>query len=139
MVKSNKKRDTGCPIAFALDIFGDRWSLIVIRDMLMKGYRTYGEFINSDEKIATNILADRLNELESAGIILKTRDPENGRRVLYHLTKKGANLTPILLEMIRWSEAYDSNTIATKEIVNRIVKDRDAFAKQLSERALNLK
>lgn len=136
MPSPSKLRDTGCPIAFALDTFGDRWSLIIIRDMLMKGYQTYGEFQSSDEQIATNILADRLQELEVLGIVSKARDPENRRRVLYRLTEKGAELAPVLLEMIRWSGKYDPNTFTKKAVLNRIKKDREGFANELRCRAL---
>jgi len=137
MPRENKLRDTGCPIAFALDTFGDRWSLIIIRDMLMRGYQTYGEFLGCKEKIATNILADRLQELETLGIISKQRDPDNGRRVLYRLTEKGADLTPIMLEIIQWSSKYDGNTKVKDQIVERIKKDRDGFANELRTRALD--
>lgn len=137
MPRPGKFRDTGCPFAFALDTFGDRWSLIVIRDMLMKGYRTYGEFLGSDEKIATNVLADRLQDLESAGIVTKQRDPENRRRVLYSLTEKGADLAPVMLEIARWSARYDPNTNARESVIRRIEKDRDGFAADLKARALD--
>lgn len=133
----DKLRDTGCPIAFALDTFGDRWTLIVIRDMLMKGYQTFGEFLGSKEKIATNVLTDRLRQLEEADIVSKTRDPDNRRKYRYRLTEKGADLTPIILEMIRWSAKYDNNTIVTDEVLARIENDRDDFAKQLRNRAIS--
>lgn len=137
MPSPNKLRDTGCPVAYALDTFGDRWSLIIIRDMLMKGHQTYGQFLESDEKIATNILADRLQELEYLGIITKMRDPENGRRVLYRLTEKGAELAPVLLEIVRWSARYDPNTFVKDVVVDKIKKDRDGFARELQKRAVN--
>lgn len=137
MPSPTKLRDTGCPIAYALDTFGDRWSLVIIRDMLMKGHQTYGQFLESDEKIATNILADRLQELEYLGIITKMRDPENGRRVLYRLTKKGAELAPVLLEIVRWSARYDPHTFVKDTMVDKIRADRDGFARELQKRALD--
>lgn len=133
----NKLRDTGCPIAFALDSFGDRWSLIIVRDMLIKGYRTYGEFLGSNEKISTNILADRLSELEDTGIITKMRNPENRRKIIYRLTEKGADITPIILEMVRWSSQYDPHSFAKEQIINRIKNDHDAFTAELRKRALD--
>jgi len=136
MPSPHKRRDTGCPIAFALDTFGDRWSLVVIRDMLLRGYRTFSEFLECDEAIATNVLADRLRDLEEAGIVNKARDPENRRRILYRLTEKGADLAPVMLEMIRWSGKYDRKTKAKKAILKRIKDDRDGFAQQLRARAL---
>jgi len=137
MPKPNKRRDTGCPIAFALDTFGDRWTLIIIRDMLMKGYRTYSEFLESDEGIATNVLADRLQELEEHGIITKVRDPDNRRYVLYRLTEKGTELAPVMLEIVRWSARYDPNSFVKKKVLSRIEKDRDGFAEELRVRALS--
>jgi len=96
---TNKKRDTGCPIAYALDVFGDRWSLIIIRDLLFNGLRTYGEFLESGEGIATNILANRLKGFEESGIVAKKRDPDNKRKLIYNITEKGAELVPILIEI----------------------------------------
>lgn len=131
MPKMTKLRDTGCPIAFALDTFGDRWSLIIIRDMALRGYQTYSQFLESKERIATNVLADRLLELEALGVVRKSRDPQDGRRHLYQLTQKGIDLIPVLLEMIRWSAHYDDNTIVRPEILARIEKDRDGFVADL--------
>lgn len=135
MPGNDKKRNTGCPIAFALDTFGDRWSLIIIRDILLKGVRTYSELLKADEGIATNILANRLKEFELSGIITKTRDPENKKQYIYKITRKGAELTPILLEMIRWSAKYDPNTIAKKEVLKRIKHDREGFIKDIQLKA----
>ncbi len=111
MPNFGKKRDTGCPIAYGLDTFGDRWSLIVLRDIMMLGKQTYGEFLASDEGIATNVLADRLKQLEAEGIIEKTRDPDNRRRFLYTPTDKGLDLAPVILEMVRWAGDHDPNTL----------------------------
>lgn len=96
-----------CPITFALDIFGDKWSLLIVRDMLFKQKQYYGEFLNSAEKISTNILANRLSKLEAEQIISKSRDPHNGAKYLYQLTEKGKALVPLMLEMIVWSSTYD--------------------------------
>lgn len=136
MPGNDKKRNTGCPVAFALDTFGDRWSLIIIRDILLKGVRTYSELLKADEGIATNILANRLKEFELSGIITKTRDPENKKQYIYKITWKGAELTPILLEMIRWSAKYDPNTIAKKEVLKRIKHDREGLIKDIQQKAI---
>ena len=132
MAKLNKKRDTGCPVAFALDSIGDRWSLLIIRDMVAKGYRTYGEFLDSEEAIATNVLADRLRELEADGVIASSRDPDNHRKINYTLTNKGCDLVPVIMEMVRWSAKYDPNTTAKKKILKRIETDRDEFFQELT-------
>jgi len=134
MPAPGKLRNTGCPIAFALDAFGDRWTLLIMRDLMMLGRRTYGEFLGADEKIATNILADRLKFLENAGIIVKARDPENRRRNIYSPTKKGWALVPVILELARWSGKYDPKTSISKEILKRIENDRDGFIADIRSR-----
>jgi len=95
-----------CPISTALDIFGDKWSLLIIRDMVFKGKTTYGDFLKGEEKIATNILADRLTMLEYAGIISRREHPDSKAKVLYKLTGKGIELVPVLVEIIAWSEKH---------------------------------
>ncbi len=131
MVSPAKKRQTGCPIAFGLDTFGDRWSLLIIRDLMLKHKKTYREFLDADEAIATNILADRLKHLETEGIIKKSRDPENRRSFLYSLTEKGCDLAPIILEIIQWSGKYDLRTFARRDVLKRIEKDRDAVIAEI--------
>jgi DNA-binding HxlR family transcriptional regulator len=100
-MKIKLKRRSDCPISYALDIFGDKWSLLVIRDLMFKGKRTYGEFLSSEEKIATNILADRLSLLECAGVITRESDPVRKSRILYTLTDKGIDLLPVQIKKDR--------------------------------------
>jgi len=118
---------SSCPINTCLEIFGDRWSLLVIRDLMLSGFRSYKELLSSEEGIATNILADRLSKLEDAGIIASRRDPEDGRKLLYRLTTKGIDLAPILREMARWSTTHEGAhpSPATVELVkaNRFVQE----------------
>jgi DNA-binding HxlR family transcriptional regulator len=107
-MNNRAQRKSGkCPITFALDIFGDKWSLIILRDILFKKKKYYGEFLNSAEKISTNILANRLGKLESEGLISKARDGQNLSKFIYRLTQKGKDLLPLMLEMIEWSAKYD--------------------------------
>ncbi len=134
MATADKKRNTGCPIAFALDTFGDRWSLMIIRDIALRGSRTYGEFRDTPEKIATNVLADRLRELEADGIIQKSRDPENQRKNIYSLTEKGCDLIPVVLEMVRWSAKYDRTTKVKASFLDKIESDREGFAMEIRSR-----
>ncbi|MEN8196588.1 MAG: helix-turn-helix domain-containing protein [Pseudomonadota bacterium] len=136
MANPAKKRDTGCPFAFGLDTFGDRWTLLVIRDLMFRSSKTYGEFLATDEKIATNVLADRLKSLEAEGIIRKARDPENQRSYIYSLTEKGCDLAPLMLEMVRWSAKYDPRTKARKNILEKIETDREGFVAEICERLL---
>ena len=131
MKPENKKRASGCPITFGLDTFGDRWSLLIIREIMLCGKRTYSEFLQAEEGIATNILVDRLKQLEGDGIIEKTRDPQNRRSFLYALTQKGRDLAPILLEIVIWSGAYDERPNAMHGVLKRIRNDRDSFEAEL--------
>ena len=128
---AKQKRRSDCPISFALEIFGDRWSLLIIRDLIFKGKRTYGDFLASEEKIATNILADRLVMLEDSGIIKGKTDPENKSRINYSLTPKGIDLIPVLLEIIKWSAKHDKKSAAPKEFVDRVIKNREKFIKEI--------
>lgn len=128
-----KKRKSGCPIHFALEIFGDKWSLLIIRDLMFKGKKTYGEFLNSEEKIATNILADRLHMLEEGGLIKSKRDKNNKSKFNYTLTEKGIDLVPVLLEIINWSAKHDQKTAAPTEFVDRVKQDREGFIAEITE------
>ena len=92
-----------CPVNFGLEMFGDKWSLLIIRDMILWGKRTYGEFLRSDEGIATNILASRLSQLEENGILQKTPHSSDKRTEVYSLTEKGMALIPLLVEIVAWS------------------------------------
>ncbi len=127
MNKQGKNRQTGCPVTYGLDTFGDRWSLLVIRDMMLHGKNTYGEFLNADEHISTNILADRLKHLEAEGIIEKLQDPENRRSFIYTLTEKGYDLAPVILETIRWSGKHIQLNKERKALLARIETDREGL------------
>ena len=126
-----KKSRSSCPVTFALDRLGDKWSLLIVRDLMFRGRETYGEFLDAGEGIATNVLADRLKCLEFEGIIEKTRDSENKRRYLYGLTEKGLDLTPVLLEMILWSARYDADTGTPKEFLDMIENDREGLIEKV--------
>jgi DNA-binding HxlR family transcriptional regulator len=120
-----------CPISTALDIFGDKWSLLVVRDLLFKGKSTYGEFLASEEKIATNILADRLLQLEAGGLVTRKAHPESKLKVLYRPTSKALDLIPTLVELIAWSEKHHDVHSYAKEFVKAIKKDKESVMKKL--------
>jgi DNA-binding HxlR family transcriptional regulator len=101
------KRRSGCPVSVALERFGDRWSLLIIRDLMVRGYKTYKEFAESGEGIATNILADRLKKLEAAGIITSEAEEADGRKLNYRLTEKGIDLAPVVLELLIWGARHE--------------------------------
>lgn len=135
MPTKEPQRRSGCPISYALDIFGDKWTLLIIRDMLFKQKRRYGQFAESEENIATNILADRLTRLEVEGLVTRQTDPENGRQVVYALTSKALDLAPTLIEMILWSAKYDPDTAADRGFVRKAKKDREQLVKDVKSRA----
>jgi len=128
-----KERRSYCPIGYVLDIVGDKWTLLIIRDILLFGKRTYGEFANSDEKIATNILADRLAILEEEGIVIKEKDTEKGSRYIYSITPKGKDLIPMMIEMLKWSATYDTDTRVPAMMVEKAKDDRERFIKDILE------
>ena len=112
-----------CPIRYGVGVFGDRWSLLIIRDMMFCGSTRFQDFLNASEGIATNVLSDRLSRLEGQEIISRQKDPDNGRRVLYELTEKGKDLLPVMLAVIGWSEKYDPETMISSEMGERIRTD----------------
>src|SRR5712692_9348351 len=97
------RRRSGCPLNASVEMLGDRWSLLIIRDMMLRGFRTYKEFLGSYEGIATNILADRLKKLIAHGILATEQDSTDGRKLIYLLTRKGIDLAPVLTEMVLWA------------------------------------
>lgn len=125
------KRRSDCPISVALDIVGDKWSLLIVRDILLRGKASYGDFLKSAEHIATNILAQRLVLLESVGIIRKTVNEEDRRKDIYALTTKGIDLLPVLVEMSVWSAKYDPQTGASREFISQARKDRAGLIAQI--------
>jgi DNA-binding HxlR family transcriptional regulator len=107
--RSKRKRRSGCPVSISLERFGDRWSLLIIRDLMVRGFRTFKEFQKSGEGIATNILADRLRNLEASGIIAAEKAEADGRRVNYRLTEKGIDLAPVMLELLIWGARHEES------------------------------
>ncbi len=98
-----------CPLNFGLEIFGDKWTLLIVRDLLFFGKRYYNEILSSEEGISTNILADRLLMLEHEKIIKKTKDKEHKQKVVYSLTEKGTDLLPVILSIGEWSGKYSKD------------------------------
>lgn len=101
-----KKFRSSCLIASALDLLGDKWSLLIVRDMLMHQKKTFKEFAASDEKVATNLLSSRLKLLESLNVISKRKLSGNKKENIYLLTEKGIDLAPLIMELVLWSDKY---------------------------------
>jgi DNA-binding HxlR family transcriptional regulator len=113
-------------------MLGDHWSLLIIRDMMLRGFRTYKEFMECYEGIATNILADRLRKLVGYGIIRSEADPSDGRKVSYRLTKKGIDLAPVLTEMVLWAAAHEDT--GNQELVKLMRADKEKFLAGVRQR-----
>lgn len=114
---------SGCPINLGLEVFGDRWTLLIIRDMMFAGKRHFREFLASGEKISSNILADRLAMLVDSGIITRADDPSHRLKAIYSLTEKGIELLPIIAQISRWSRSHmpvDPALAATGEARDRL-------------------
>jgi DNA-binding HxlR family transcriptional regulator len=105
-------------------MLGDRWSLLIVRDLMVRGLRTFKEFQDSGEGIATNILADRLQKLEAAGIITAEAEETDGRRVNYRLTEKGIDLAPVLLELLIWAARHEQ-TGASCALIASMERNRE--------------
>lgn len=124
-----EKKRSECPISCSLDILGDKWSLLIIRDLMFHHKNTYGEFLKSEEHIATNILASRLLALEENGILLKSEHPDSKSKYLYRLTKKGMDLMPIIVEMYLWADQFLEVPSDMKAFFNDAKKDKVGFMK----------
>lgn len=125
------KTRTHCPISFGLDFFGDKWSFLIIRDLAFKGKKFYNEFLGGGEGISTNILSDRLKQLELLEIIISEKIKQKQIRKKYTLTQKGKDLIPILIEYIVWSFKYDSETEAGEDFVNEAINNRESLIKDI--------
>jgi DNA-binding HxlR family transcriptional regulator len=131
--KRKSKRRSGCPVSVSLDLLGDRWSLLIIRDLMVRGYRTFKEFEESGESIATNILTDRLRKLKSTGIITTQVDETDGRKVNYRLTQKGIDLAPVLLELLIWGARHE-DTDASCAVIEKMASSRDSLLREVQRR-----
>jgi DNA-binding HxlR family transcriptional regulator len=131
--KRKSKRRSGCPVSVSLDLLGDRWSLLIIRDLMVRGYRTFKEFEESGESIATNILTDRLRKLKSTGIITTQVDETDGRKVNYRLTQKGIDLAPVLLELLIWGARHEK-TEASCAVIENMASSRDSLLREVQRR-----
>ncbi len=130
-----RRRRSDCPIHFGLEVFGDPWTLLILRDLLLKGRSTYSDFLHAEEGIATNVLADRLTRLEQDGLVVADRGAGGGRAHRYRPTSKAIDLLPVLLEIIAWSAAYDPATAADPAFVARLRTDRPGLERDLRDQA----
>ena len=125
-------RRSGCPLNASVEMLGDRWSLLILRDMMLRGFRSFKEFLTSYEGIATNILADRLKKLIAHGIITTQEDPSDGRKLIYVLTAKGLDLAPVLTEMVLWAAKHEETE--NPALVRQMQKGKEQFIETVRQR-----
>jgi len=125
------KKRSDCPVSCSLDVWGDKWSLLIIRDLMTAKACTYGDFLKAPEGIATNILAARLQALEENKIIKKLPHPDSKAKVLYKLTQKGIDLLPVMVEVNLWAEKYFSIPEDRKALLKEVKKDKAGFIKAM--------
>jgi DNA-binding HxlR family transcriptional regulator len=131
------EKRSDCPISSSLDIFGDKWSLLIVRDLMLHKNRTYGDFTKSQEKIATNILANRLQVLEDNGIIIKLPYPDNKVKSLYQLSQKGIDIIPALIEIALWGEKYELKTEKSSTFLEEVKKNKSKFLKNTMNKLIS--
>jgi DNA-binding HxlR family transcriptional regulator len=130
-----KSRRSACPINASVELLGDRWSLLVIRELLIRGSRSYKQLAELKERIATNVLADRLEKLTLAGILDARDDPDDGRRVVYRLTEKGVELAPVLRELAIWATKHEASVRPPAPVADLIMQtDARGFAAEMRRR-----
>src|SRR5260370_21549001 len=132
-MKHTHQRRSDCPINFALELFGDPWSLLIIRDIVYFGKNTYGEFLASEEGMATNILASRLAHLEQQGLLVKKLSEQDKRKEENVLTEKGLDLIPVLVEMANWSAEHDPHTAAPADSIALMKAERQQMIRLMRE------
>jgi DNA-binding HxlR family transcriptional regulator len=126
---------SGCPVSMSLEIFGDRWSLLIIRDLMVRGYRTFKQFEEAGEGVATNILADRLRKLKKAGIVASERELTDARQVNYRLTEKGIDLAPVMLELLIWGARHEKTGVPC-DVIDNMAKNREQVLAETRRRWL---
>ncbi|MGA8871680.1 MAG: helix-turn-helix domain-containing protein [Candidatus Acidiferrales bacterium] len=120
-------------MSISLERFGDRWSLLIIRDLMVRSYRTFKEFQEAGEGIATNVLSDRLRKLEAGGIITVEADQKDGRKLNYRLTEKGVDLAPVMLELLVWASRHEE-TGAPCAVIENMAQNREAVLAETRRR-----
>jgi DNA-binding HxlR family transcriptional regulator len=131
--KAIAKRRSACPVNISLEVFGDRWSLLIVRDLMVRGFTTFQDFVESGEGIATNILANRLRRLRKSGIVTGEVDEADRRRVNYRLTEKGIDLAPVMVELLIWGAQHEE-TGAPPAVIAEMARNRRAVLEETRRR-----
>lgn len=134
-MKALKQRST-CPVSTSLDVLGDKWTLLILRDLVFAGKSTYGQFLQSAEKVATNVLADRLAVLESQGILTKAVAADKKSKFIYRLTEKGVDIIPIIVELVLWGAKHGHGpTVVASGLLEELEAGKDAAVVKYQRRA----
>lgn len=131
---SRAKRRSNCPISFALGIFGDRWTLLILRDLILRNKCRFKEMLASPEGIATNVLSDRLRRLVDAGLVVREPDTDDQRQWIYRPTEKALDLVPMLVELVVWGARSDSRTAVPRTFIEQFDDDREALIEGIKNR-----
>lgn len=133
--KRAPRRRSSCPLNASVEMLGDRWSLLIVRDLMLRGARSFSDLEACDEGIASNMLADRLRKLTASGIIVAEPDPSDARKRSYVLTEKGIDLAPVLAEMVLWAAAHEET--GNRALVRQIEQDKHRFLAEVRRRWAN--
>lgn len=134
MTQSESKNRPACPVTFAMEIFGDRWTLLVLRDVILRGRHCYKDLLTANPGLATNVLADRLKRLERRGLLSKKQDSSDARQYVYKPTETAVALIPMLVEMIVWGAGQGASGVP-ESFLERFEADRDALIAELKRQA----
>ncbi|WP_276356122.1 winged helix-turn-helix transcriptional regulator [Cohnella caldifontis] len=126
-----KRTPTVCPIVYSLDLWGDPWSLVILRDVLIHNKRYYREFLASRERISTNILSARLQSLVEEGLLVKIEGETNRAQTMYRPTQKALDLLPVVFAIMRWGLKYNPNTDRSIPIMMELTTDENALQQRL--------
>ncbi len=129
-MKLDKSHWNGCPIRYSAEIIADKWTFLILRDLMFRGKSSYSALLKSSESISTNILANRLSKLERHRLLTKDTDTDNKKQYIYTLTEKGYDLIPVMLKLFEWSLKYDENTFLTRGLVDQVKKDPEKMKKK---------
>jgi len=132
-MKFEESKWNGCPIRYAAEIIGDKWTFLILRDLMFRNKSSYTALLRSSEKISTNILADRLRKLEKHCMLEKSVDADNKKQFIYALSKKGLDLMPTMLSLFAWSYEYDDETHLPAKLVGEAKRDPRGLAKQFRQ------
>ncbi|MCC7375010.1 MAG: helix-turn-helix transcriptional regulator [Verrucomicrobiales bacterium] len=136
MLRSDHARRSNCPIGLALDLVGDRWTLLIVRDLMFRGFREFGEFLRAGEGISTNILTDRLRRLTSVGLVVQSDHPTDRKKFVYRLTETGVDLAPVLIELTLWGARHFRDYAAPPDILELMRTHPDRLISELRSRLL---